>query len=93
MDICSFAWIIRFPNGVEAQGGGIFPGPEGKGSAYRAELGGILAQVVIIQLLEKSGFDFKDEQVCIACDGESALFTSLHRWIENTSRPKTSAMT
>ena len=49
----------------------------GRKGEYRAGLGGILAQVVLIQSLERAGFDFKDEHVQISCDGESALFTSL----------------
>ena len=75
-DVCSCAWVIRFEDGKEAKGGGVIPGPEGEGSAFRAELGGILSQVAVLQALEKTGYKFQAD-IIIGCDGESALFKSL----------------
>ena len=76
-DVCSCAWVIVFANGIEAVGGGIVPGPEQHNSAYRAELGGLYAQLSILRAFEMSGYSPHGQTVTIACDGKSALFKSL----------------
>ena len=76
-DVCSCAWIIVFARGIEAAGGGIVPGPEQHNSSYRAELGGLYAQLAVLRAFEMSGYHTHGNVVTIACDGKSALFKSL----------------
>ena len=76
-DVCSCAWVISFAQGIEAVGGGIVPGPEQHNSSYRAELGGLYAQLLVLRAFEMSGYSTHGQTVTIACDGKSALFKSL----------------
>ena len=76
-DLCSAAWIIQFNHQLNVRGGGIVPGPAGSSNAYQGELGGILGQLLIIYMLEQVHPPTTSYKICIACDGESALYRSL----------------
>ena len=73
----SAAWILYTPAGVTIEGAGMVPGTVLDHNSYRGELGGLLAQLLVIQKIEKIYTGPSDYPVTIACDGESALLKSL----------------
>ena len=75
-ELTATAWILYSPEGHEIEGGGIVPGTVLDHNSYRGELGGLLAQVQTLAILEAI-FPGGRYDVIVACDGESALEKAL----------------
>ena len=71
------AWILVTPAGVEIEGAGIVPGTHYENSAYRGELGGLLALLTVLACIEKARPPDTSYTVQICCDGESALHKAI----------------
>ena len=70
-------WILSTPEELEMEGSGLIPGTVLDHSAYRGELGGVLAQILVLSKIEARHPGPKTYNITIACDGESALYKSL----------------
>ena len=76
-DLCTAAWTISFDTAERARGGGVVPGPLGDNNAYRAELGGLLGQLLVLESIERLVPPQESYSIRVACDGKSALFRSM----------------
>ena len=77
VDVSTAAWVVEFGENKQARGGGVVPSAPGDNNAYRAELGGLLGQLLLIESVEKIVPPSQPYTVRVACDGKSALFRSL----------------
>lgn len=75
--LCAAAWILSTPAQLEIEGAGLVPGTHHDSSAYRGELGGLLALLSVIEQIEKAYPPPGMYSIRICCDGESALFKAL----------------
>ena len=78
VSLCTMGWIIYISDGLIMEGGGCVPGCIVDESAYRGELGGLLAIFAIITTLEEYSPPPSTFRLRVGCDSDSALGRALH---------------